>query len=82
MKSDMTEGYITIKGWIVRDGCNHNYIGSKLFFATEHPDKFEETKEYVNLGPYIPLKKEFYPQVTFESGPIPATMVITLDENR
>lgn len=77
----MEEGSIIIKGWICRDKYLNPCIGSNLLFATEHPT-VNEDQEYINCGPYIPLKKEFYPQITFESGPIPATMVITIDNNR
>ena len=79
-KKSRNKGSIIIEGWICRDKYLNPCIGSNLLFATEHPKLDEDAQEYIDCGPYIPLKREFYPQVTFESGPVPATMVITIDE--
>ena len=66
-----------IQGWVCRDKYwQKDIFPSNLFLAMEKPKRNEEWKTWTDMGGYISLNIELFPDLTWESDPEPIEITI------
>lgn len=66
-----------IQGWVCRDKYwQKDIFPSDLFLAMEKPKRNEEWKTWTDLGAYIPLNTQLFPDHTWDSDPIEVELII------
>lgn len=66
-----------IQGWVCRDKYwQKDIFPSDLFLAMEKPKRNEEWKTWTDMGAYIPLNTELFPDLTWDSDPEPVEIII------
>lgn len=66
-----------ISGWVCRDKeWNKNIFTSDLFLAMEKPKRDEGMGIWYDLGKYIPLNTELFPDLTWDDDPLEVEIII------
>lgn len=71
-----------IQGWVCRDKeWDKDIFPSDLFLAMEKPKRDGENGMWYDLGKYIPLNTELFPDLTWESDSEPVEIIIKRKKN-
>lgn len=71
------DAYAVIQGWVCRDkkGDKSKFI-SDLSLATMKPKRGKEMEMWYDLGKYIPLNTNLFPDLTWDDDPIEVEIII------
>lgn len=67
---------IVISGWLCRDKVINEPFTSDLFLAFDEPTRIEEWGKWGDMGDYIELDTSLFPDLTWESDPEEAEIII------
>lgn len=65
-----------ISGWLCRDKVINEPFTSDLFLAFDEPTRIEEWGKWGDMGDYIELDSSLFPDLTWESDPLPVEIII------
>lgn len=66
-----------IQGWVVRDReIDTKLFSSDLFLGFEKPTRIEEWGKWADMGDYIELDSNLFPDLTWDDDPIEVELII------
>lgn len=70
-----------IQGWVCRDKeLDKSLFASDLYLSAEKPKRDEYCGAWTNMGAYMPLNTELFPDLTWDSDPLEVEIVIKRNE--
>lgn len=73
---------VVISGWVCRDKYwDKDMFASDLFLAMEKPKRDEGWEAWADLGDFIALNPELFPDLTWDDDPIEVELIIKRKNN-